>query len=180
MTQQEIRIGAQRIGALIGKAGATKRKLEEETGATITIDSEEGEVRIEGEDPVGVLRATDVVTAISRGFSPERAFRLLEDEDMVLDIIDLTDVDPSPKQQERLRGRIIGKGGKAREQIENMTGVEISVAGKTVAIIASPDHLKNARTAIEMLINGVPHEAVFSFLEKKRREERENILDYYY
>jgi ribosomal RNA assembly protein len=54
------------------------------------------------------------------------------------------------------------------------------VQGKTVTLIGTPDHLRNARTAIEMLINGVPHETVYSFLEKKRRAEKENILDYYY
>lgn len=180
MTVQEIRIGANRIGALIGKEGAVKKALEEKTGAAIQIDSDEGEVRIEGEDAFGVLRATDVVTAIARGFSPERAFRLLEDEDLALDVIDLSAVEPSPRQQERLRGRIIGKAGKAREQIENMAYVSISVQGKTVTLIGTPDHLRNARTAIEMLINGVPHETVYSFLEKKRRAEKENILDYYY
>jgi ribosomal RNA assembly protein len=180
MTVQEIRIGANRIGALIGKEGATKKALEEKTGTTVQIDSDEGEVRIEGEDAASVLRATDVATAIARGFSPERAFRLLEDEDLTLDVIDLSAVDSSPRQQERLRGRIIGKAGKAREQIEDMTYVGISVQGKTVTMIGTPEHLKNARTAIEMLINGVPHETVYSFLEKKRREEKENILDYYY
>ncbi|MCK8519907.1 KH domain-containing protein, partial [Methanoculleus sp. 7T] len=111
MTVQEIRIGANRIGALIGKEGATKKALEEKTGTTVQIDSDEGEVRIEGEDAASVLRATDVATAIARGFSPERAFRLLEDEDLTLDVIDLSAVDSSPRQQERLRGRIIGKAG---------------------------------------------------------------------
>jgi ribosomal RNA assembly protein len=133
-----------------------------------------------GAAPGGALRAAEVVTAIGRGFSPERAFILLEDDDLVLDVIDLSGIEPSPQQQERLRGRIIGKAGRAREQIENMAGIELSVQGKTVAMIGLPDQLKNARTAIDMLINGVPHEAVFSFLEKKRREEKENILDYYY
>lgn len=180
MTIQDIKIGTNRIGSLIGKGGITKRKIEEKTGAAIAVDSEEGQVRIEGEDPVGVLRATEVVTAIGRGFSPERAFLLLEDDDLILDVIDLSGIEPSPQQQERLRGRIIGKGGRAREQIENMAGIEISVQGKTVAMIGLPDQIKNARAAIDMLINGVPHEAVFSFLEKKRREEKENILDYYY
>jgi len=180
LTVQEIRLGTNRIGSLTGKGGITKRKLEEKTGATITIDSEEGQVRVEGEDPVGALRAAEVVSAIGRGFSPERAFILLEDDDLILDVIDLSGIEPSPQQQERLRGRIIGKAGKARQQIENMTGIEISVQGKTVAMIGQPEQLKNARTAIDMLINGVPHEAVFSFLEKKRREEKENILDYYY
>ncbi|MDD3622218.1 MAG: KH domain-containing protein [Methanofollis sp.] len=180
MTIQEIRIGERRIGALIGKGGATKRKIEEKTGSTIKIDSEEGDVLIEGEDAFGVLRAADVVTAIARGFSPERAFVLFEDEDMAIEIIDLSEIDPSLKQQERLKGRIIGKAGKGRQQIENMTKVEISVQGKTVTLIGMPEKLRTARAAIEMLINGAQHETVFSFLEKKRREEREDMLGYYY
>ena len=60
----------------------------------------------------------------------------------------------SPKQLDRLRGRIIGKDGRAREQIEDMTDVEISVFGKTVALIGYPEQLKTARAAVDMLIEG--------------------------
>jgi ribosomal RNA assembly protein len=121
-----------------------------------------------------------VINAINRGFSPERAFEMLDDEDLLLDVIDLSGLADNPRQLDRLRGRIIGKDGRAREQIEDMTEIEISVFGKTVALIGYPEQLKVARTAIDMLIEGVPHENVFAFLDKKKKEAKQNLISYYY
>ncbi|WP_048149683.1 KH domain-containing protein [Methanolacinia paynteri] len=180
MATQEIKVTQARIAVIIGKGGATKRKIEKETQTEISVDSEDGLVTIEGEDAPLVLKAADIITAINRGFSPKRSFCLLEDEDMMLDIIDLTAACKNPKQMERVRGRIIGKAGKAREQIEDMTGAEISVLGKTVAIIGGIEQVKTARHAIEMLIDGMPHESVFTYLDKKKKEAKANIFDYYY
>jgi ribosomal RNA assembly protein len=177
---QEVKVTGNRIGVLIGKAGATKKELEEKTKTTVSIDSKEGVVRIDGEDAPLLLRGVEVVQAINRGFSPERAFVLLDDEDLLLDIIDLSSLSETPSQLERLRGRIIGKDGRSREQIEHMTDCEISVFGKTVALIGLPEQIKVARNAVEMLIQGLPHEAVYGYLERKRREAKQDMIDYYY
>jgi ribosomal RNA assembly protein len=179
---QEVKISGSRIGALIGKGGDTKKVLEAKTHTTITIDSKEGAVKVEGSDEntVPLLRAVETINAINRGFSPERAFELLDDEDLLLDMIDLSGLAEGPRQLDRLRGRIIGKDGRARVQIEDMTDVEISVFGKTIGLIGYPEQLKVARTAIDMLIEGVPHENVFAFLDKKKKESKQNMISYYY
>lgn len=179
---QEVKINGARVGVLIGKAGATKKYLEEKTGTTLTIDSKEGLVKIEGpeENTVALLRAVETINAINRGFSPERAFEMLDDEDLLLDVIDLSGLADNPRQLDRLRGRIIGKDGRAREQIQDMTDVEISVFGKTVALIGYPEQLKTARAAIDMLVSGVPHENVFAFLDKKKKEAKQDMISYYY
>ena len=179
MTTQEMKVSTARIGVLIGKSGSTKRDIEEKTGITLLIDSEEGLVTIEGEDPVAVITAQNVVQAINRGFSPERAFRLLDDEDMMLDIINLSDLADTTRQLERLRGRIIGKAWTSRGQIEDLTSTEISVHGKTVAIIGLPDQVDTARKAVEMLVQGVPHEHVYGFLDRKKKEAKQSMLEYY-
>ena len=178
--QQEFKIGQNRIGVLIGKGGETKRAIEARTESAISIDSEEGLVAVEGEDPVKVLLAGSVVQAIGRGFSPGHAFALLEDEDLVFEQIDLSGLADSPRQLDRIRGRVIGRDGKAREQIEHMTGTHLSIQGKTVAIIGLPEQVKDARAAIEMLLRGVPHESVFAFLDRKRKEAKADMLSYYY
>jgi ribosomal RNA assembly protein len=179
---QEVKIAGSRIGALIGKKGETKKELETKTHTTITIDSKEGTVKVEGPDEhaVKLLRAVETINAINRGFSPERAFELLDDEDLLLDMIDLSGLAEGPRQLDRLRGRIIGKDGRAREQIEHMTDVEISVFGKTVALIGYPEQLKVARAALDMLIEGIPHESVFAFLDKKKKEAKQDMISYYY
>jgi len=172
MTREEVRVSQDRIGVLIGKAGATKKGIEEKTGARITVDSKEGVVAVEGEDAEGVISAVEVVRAIGRGFSPERASVLLQDPDLILDVIELSALADTPQQMDRIRGRVIGKDGRSREQIEDMTGTAISVHGKTVAIIGGVEQLKTARTAVEMLLNGVPHETVYAFLGRNARRSR--------
>ncbi len=178
--QQDTRISKERIGVLIGKKGQTKKEIEEKTKTTISVDSDEGLVVIEGEDAAGFLSAVETVTAIARGFSPERAFTLLEDEDTYLEVIDISDAATSPAKMERLRGRIIGKEGKSRSQIEDLTHTEISVHGKTISIIGGVESNQIAREAIEMLIRGISHETVYSFLDKKRREMKQDMISYYY
>ena len=179
---QEVKIAGSRVGVLIGKGGSTKKDLETRSKTTISIDSKEGVVKIEGPDDnaAALLRAVEVINAINRGFSPERAFEMIEDEDLLLDVIDLSALAEGPRQLDRLRGRIIGKDGKAREQIEDMTDVEISVFGKTVALIGYPEQLKTARAAVDMLIEGVPHENVFAFLDRKKKESKQDMISYYY
>jgi len=177
---QELKVAGNRIGVLIGKGGLIKKELEERTGTVIAIDSQEGIVRVEGEDAVPFLRTVEVIQAVNRGFSPDRAFRLLGDEDLLLEVIDLSGLADNPRQMDRLRGRIIGRDGRAREQIEHMTHTQISVMGKTIALIGLPEQMKVARAAIDMLLEGSPHEAVFSYLEKKRQDAKQDMLEYYY
>ena len=87
------RIPAERLGVLIGPDGATKKRLQQSTGTQIAVDSTTGEVTLDesrASDPVLALKARDVVQAIARGFSEERAFRLL-DEDAYIEIFDIKD-----------------------------------------------------------------------------------------
>jgi len=179
---QELKIATSRVGVLIGKGGATKKELETKTHTTISIDSKEGLVKVEApeENAIPLLRAVEIINALNAGFSPQRAFEMIEDEDLLLDIIDLSRAADNPKQLDRLRGRIIGKDGRAREQIENMTDVDISVFGHTVGLIGYPEQMKIARAAIDMLIEGVPHENVFAFLDKKKKEAKQDMISYYY
>ncbi len=166
---QYLRIPQDRIGVLIGHNGAVKDELERLSASKISVDSEEGVVCIEGvegEDPTKTLRVVDVVRAIGRGFSPERAIALLEDDSLIFDVISLAHL--SPKALKRMKGRIIGQKGKTRRVIETLTGVKMSVYGKTVSLIGYPEQLKEAREAIEMLLRGTPHSTVYAFLERKR------------
>ncbi|MDR2855508.1 MAG: KH domain-containing protein [Methanomicrobiales archaeon] len=178
--RQETKINKERIGVLIGKEGSVKAQIEEQTQTKITVDSNGGLILVEGEDADLFIRAVATIQAISRGFSPERAFVLLEEDDLYIEVIDISDAASTPDQMERLRGRIIGRNGRARGQIEDMTQTSISVYGKTVSVIGDVEQIRVALDAIDMLVSGVEHETVFSFLEKKRREAKQNMISYYY
>ncbi len=166
-----IKIPSDRIGAVIGPNGETKRYLEERCKISLEIDSESGVVTINQKgDPLDAMKAMDVLRAIARGFSPERAFALLDDDMLMLDVLDLSNLAATKNDMIRIKGRIIGKEGKTRETMESLTGAKISVYGKTVSTIGYPEQIKVVRTALEMLIDGAPHGNVYSFLEKKRRD----------
>ncbi|KXS42488.1 MAG: KH domain protein [Methanolobus sp. T82-4] len=174
-----VKVPKDRIGAIIGPKGSVKELIENKSGAKLDIDSESGVVEIvQGDDPVGALRATEVVNAIARGFNPDKTISMLDDDLIMLEVIDLSKIASTQKDLLRLKGRIIGKGGKTREITERLIGVKISVYGKTVSIIGNPEQNQIARTAVEMLVEGAPHGTVYSFLEKKRQELLQSQLDY--
>ncbi len=179
MNPVEIIIPKQRIGVVIGKKGETKTKIQKLTKTIIEVDSQTGEVKItpiNNADAMNTLTAKNVILAIARGFTPEKALKLL-DEENTLEIIDLEEYSGRSKNSlVRLRGRIIGKNGKAREKIEKYTSTFISVYGKTVSIIGPYLNVLDAKRAIQLLLNGAPHNSVYSFLERRQRARKEKNL----
>ena len=169
-----LKIPRERVGVLIGKNGITKDEIENLTKTEIIVDSEAGTVAIspteETEDPLSVWKARYIVKAIGRGFNPEISVKLMGDE-TILEIINLPDyVGKSKKAILRQKARIIGKDGRTKDIITDMTGVDISIYGKTVAIIGDMEQIHIAKEAVEMILSGVRHKTVYAFLEKKTRD----------
>ena len=166
-----IKIPRDRIGVLIGSNGYVKEKLEKMLSIQLQIDSDTGNVTITNtQDAISILRTKEVIYAIGRGFSPDHAFLLLEDDAMVFQVIDLREIlGDSHSDLNRIKGRIIGKNGKTRNIIEETTTSKISVYGHTVSLIGDIDSVEIAREAIFMLIKGKQHQTVYKFLHRKRR-----------
>ena len=75
------------------------------------------------------------MTAIGRGFSPEKALALRE-EDVILDVIDLRDIfGKSESDISRIKGRVIGQQGKTRNMLEELTKTNVSIHGHTISVI---------------------------------------------
>jgi ribosomal RNA assembly protein len=179
--QHTIKIPKERIGVLIGKGGRVKQQIEKRCGVKIEIDSETGDTMIMGNksvDHLEAFRAIEAITAISRGFSPERAYRLFDDDELIFQQIDLHDyAGKSPNALERIKGRIIGEGGKARRMIEELSGAYISVYGHTVCLIGNFREVKLATDAITMLAKGSMHKTVYNMLQgAKRRDKMDRML----
>jgi ribosomal RNA assembly protein len=170
-----VKIPRERIGALIGKSGKVKQDIEKRCGVAIEIDSENGDALITGDKPVEqmeIFKAIEIISAIGRGFSPQRAMRLMEGEE-AFQQIDLRDyAGKSSSALERVKGRIIGEAGKSRRTIEDLTGSSISVYGHTVGIIGAYHEIKLATDAITMLCKGAMHKSVYNMLQEARRREK--------
>ncbi|MFA4887329.1 MAG: KH domain-containing protein [Candidatus Nanoarchaeia archaeon] len=166
----ELKIPKDRIAVLIGPKGATRKKIEKKLNLRLQIDSQEGEVKLSGEDSLNLLSAQNIVKAIGRGINPEKALDLLE-ENVVLESIDITDYSgTSKKRLITLRGRLIGTEGKSRKYIEQLTGIYISVYGKTITLLGEYEEVSLARKAIEALLSGSRHSTVYAWLEKQTKE----------
>lgn len=170
-----IKIPRERIGVLIGKSGRVKQDIEKRCGVAIEVDSENGDALITGDKPVEqmeIFKAVEIVSAIARGFSPQRAMRLMDEEE-ILQQIDLRDyVGRSPSALERIKGRIIGEAGKSRRTIEDLSGAYISVYGHTVGLIGKFHEVRLATDAIDMLAKGSMHKSVYNMLQEARRQEK--------
>ncbi|MBA0908936.1 MAG: RNA-binding protein [Nitrosarchaeum sp.] len=174
-----LRIPNERIAVLIGKSGNVKSKIEQLCYVTLDIDGENGEVFIKSHgnvENIQPFKAMEIVTAIGRGFSPENAMNLL-DGDNALHVIDLREfAGKSNANIERIKGRIIGEGGKARKNMENLTGTHISVYGKTVSIIGDTSKLRLVVDAISSISNGSIHGAVYNKLEAANRKNKQEKM----
>jgi len=180
-TNTFLKIPKERIGVLIGPEGETKRHVEKALSIELQVDSETGGVTLalvkNAEDPSLLFRAKDVINAVGRGFSPEHAFRLIRNEDAILDIIDLrTTFGRSESDIKRVKGRIIGMNGKTRQIIEELTDTNVAVYGHTVSIIGEIEQAQVAREAIQMLVRGSMHGTVYRFLHRKRRDLKKKKL----
>ena len=177
---QHVKIPDDRIGVLIGRGGETMREIEERAEVRLDIDSESGTVRIEKVgDPLKGLKGPDIVRAIGRGFAPEDALDLLEDDMMMFEVIDIDAAARNKNDLRRQKGRLIGEDGRTRELMEELTGASVTIYGSTLAAIGGPQQVEAVREAAEMILDGAPHGAVYSFLEQRRNELKHRGMEYH-
>lgn len=168
-----LKVPVERVGVAIGRGGEVRSRLESLFNVRLQIDGSTGDVTVtypENADHTALERLRAVVSAIALGFSPQKALRLME-EDTYLQVLDLYEaVGKSRSDLERVKGRIIGRRGRAWKAVEELTGTYVSVYGHTVSVIGGSEGCEAAANAVRMLTEGRQHRTVYRFLEKVRRE----------
>ena len=170
-----LKIPMERIGVLIGHNGEIKKNLETRSGLKLEINSKDGEVVIddhESNNPLMPLVMEKVVKAIGIGFSPEKAEFLFKD-DADFFIFDLHDyVGKKDTHIRRLKSRVIGKEGKTKRVLEELTDSKVSVYGHTISIISDMERMNILKKSIDMLLTGSKHATVYRFVESQMKELR--------
>jgi len=151
-------------------AEVKKAKAQIEKKLHIKIDIAGKKVTISGEG-INEYEASIVLDAINLGFSAKKALLLLDPEIQFrrLNIKDFT----KRKNLREVRARVIGREGKTKRTIEDLTDSTIVVRDNTVGIIGYADSIENTLTALKNLIRGSKESNVYRFLEDMNRFSRQ-------
>lgn len=144
-----------------------KRLLEKEN---IFVKKIKNKIIIESEDFFNLSLATNVIEAFLVGFDPKDSIKILQ-EDYRLYKIDIKDFSGKKINHiKRLKGRVIGKEGKALRYIQKISGSKIIVKDRYIYILGKVEEVEIAKGTIERLLRGSPHSSAFKYMETRKRE----------
>jgi len=148
------------------------REIEEKLNVRIVRSQEI--LSIESEDYFNLLKAKKVFEALNLGFEKEICKKLLKEE-YELETIRIKDFLINKNNKDRLRelkGRVIGKRGSFKRNIQNITKTHVVIHNNVIGIIGDYENLALAKKAIEMILSGKKHSTVYKFLygALKRKE----------
>ncbi|RME14491.1 MAG: hypothetical protein D6797_08675 [Bdellovibrio sp.] len=161
--RETLRVNADRANVIKNKY---LKSLEERLA--ISLEISDSTITIEGEAN-DVFFAKPIIEAIGRGFSLDDALKLLN-SNYTLHIIELRDFCNSDSCMERVKARVIGRGGSIKTTIERATDSKISVFGHTVAVIAPLYSISYALEALSKIIRGAKHTSVLNYLSSIRKQ----------
>jgi len=143
-----------------------KDRLESKLGVSIIINGKKVSIKTDKEDAFYEYEALIVLEAMQFGFSAKKALDLLND-DFVFRKIPIKQF-TRRKNLKEVRGRIIGKEGKTKSTIEEISSCDmlINEDENAVGIIGPADEIEEATTAISNLIKGSKQANVYRFLER--------------
>ena len=140
-----------------------KKRLEKKLN--IKISNRGKEIQIDGE-PEEEYIAGKVIDALNFGFPFSVAISIKE-EDLEFEILNIKD-HTTRKDLERVRARLIGKGGRTLKTLNHLTKCNFELKDNEVGIIGSPEYIENAQESVISIIKGAKQSNVYSHLEKNQ------------
>ncbi|MDP2926176.1 MAG: hypothetical protein Q8N99_07400 [Nanoarchaeota archaeon] len=153
----------------IGRILKSKRRLEKELN--VKLYNQGRLMFIEGKSEDEYL-ALKIIEAMNLGFSINKAL-LLKDVENIFQIINIKDI-TKRHDLERVRARIIGTHGKTIANLSKLSECELSLKENQVGIIGNSDRINESIISLESLIRGSKQGNVYTRLEKKGKERRNN------
>jgi ribosomal RNA assembly protein len=150
----------------------TKNKKRLEKELQIKIKNRGSEISISGE-PKKEYIAEKVILALDFGFPFEKALEI-KTRNLSFETLNLKKYSKT-KKFKRIRGRIIGREGRALKTLSDLTEGYFELKDNEIGIICEPEEKQRIIGGIVMLIGGAKHSSVYYFLEKTPRENIEDL-----
>jgi len=152
----------------VGEVKKNKASLEKKLGVKLSIVG--GRVQVVG-GSLDEFTATQVLDAISFGFSARKAVRLVE-EDFIFRTVHIKEF--TKRSLKDIRSRLIGTRGKTRKTISEISGCDVMIKESEVGIIGYVEDVDNVVTAITHIIMGTKQSNMYKYLEKMNRVRKGN------
>jgi len=149
----------------------TKNKARLEKALKVKITNKGKEVSIDGK-PEDEYIAEKTIHALNFGF-PFSIAMLLKEEEFMFEIISIKD-HTKRHDLNRIRARIIGKGGKTLKTLATLTNCHFELKDNEIGIIGPATCIKNTQQGIISIIQGSKQSNVYKYLEHHKPEP---ILD---
>jgi ribosomal RNA assembly protein len=133
-----------------------------EKALDVKISNNGKDVKVEG-TPQNEEIAIQTIQALNFGFPYSEAI-LMKKEGKELITVNIKE-HTNQSNLERVRGRVIGKGGKALKTLASLTDSAMELKENTVAIICTPENAERATRAVIEIIKGAKHGGVYKELE---------------
>lgn len=146
-----------------------KEKIEKEKDIKIKINSSKKTAEING-SALDEYEVQNILEAISFGFSAQKAIALLN-EDIEFRKINIKDF-TRRKNLRDVRSRIIGKKGKIKHTIEELSGCSIILKDNALGILGDIEFIDTVITALGNIAKGSKASNVYSYLERSNRRRR--------
>lgn len=163
------------IGRIIGKKGKNKKILEKKLKIKIKI--KENSIEIDkSKSNLNDFELQNILDIVAIGFNVNDAL-LLENPSYIFEKINLKILRPT--RRKIIKARIIGKEGKIKKIIEELTDCRIKIHENNIYLIGEIENIDIAKRAIEMLIQGKSFNSVQKWLEhaKTRIEDLKELTE---
>jgi len=149
-----------------------KLKLQRELNVKLKIVGKK--VVIDGK-AIDEYDAMKVFEAIGFGFSVSKAL-MLKEEDFVFRVVHIKD--HTRRNLRDIKSRLIGKRGKTRRMISEISGCEVLIKEGEVGIIGEVSDVEDTLIAVVSLIKGSKEANMYKYLEKRNRvRKKEDDFD---
>lgn len=140
----------------------------------VTIEIKGKQVTYQG-DAVHEYTAELVLQAMAFGFSAKQALQLIE-PDTTFKVIAMKHF-TRRKDMEDVRSRVIGKEGKTKRTIENITDCDIIINNNDIGILGSSVQVEAAIVGLGNLIRGTKEANTYAYLERHNTESKHKYDD---
>lgn len=142
--------------------------LEEELNIEIEWENQKLKITSKKGNIQDLIQGEEVLKALRWGFEPKIAL-MLRRQNYDIQKIDLKEYGGD---LHRIKGRVIGSGGKTKKKIERITKTNIMITKRQAIVIGAYNGLQLAVEAIERIASGQRRQYIYRWLHNEKRRLR--------